>query len=232
MSTAYPPPSAKFQNLPCATTVLRPAVITVYLSAFPSRFTPPCSWRLYRGGTLLWDTTSEVRSRPRSFCALSEGWCVRLHTSGLDDPREAPNRSVRLCFWAWGKRLSLTTLVITLETHDFHYLKYLLKISGTWENSRKVIFWGLVIISVKYEQDKLYLLTDYIGNPWHHWQGARWRATGREHLLTCSHSSPPPAATWTCMTLSAATFNFPSVSWVQDTTQKSSHRPKLSSRFF
>lgn len=205
----------------------RLAVITVYLSAFPSRFTPPCSWRLHRRGTLLWDSASEVRSSPRSFCILSEGWCVRPHTSGLDDPRESHNRSVRLRFWARGKRLSLTTLMVTLETRDFYYLKCLLKISG----KQKSDILGLSRYLFQVWTERI-VLTDDIGNPWHHWQGARWRATGREHRLTSSHSSPPPPATWTCTTLSVATLNFSSVSRVQDTTQKSSHIPELPSRFF
>lgn len=156
VSTAYPLPLLNSRTFLVPPQSFGLAVITVHLPAFPSRCTPPCSSRLHRGATLLWHTASEVRSSPRSFCALSEGWCVRPHTSGLNNPREPHHRSVRLGFWAWGKHLSLTTLVVTLETCDFHYLKYLLKISGTWDNSRKVIFWGLVIISFKYEQDKLY----------------------------------------------------------------------------
>lgn len=90
---------------------------------------------------LLWNTISEVGGCPQYFRALSKGWCVRSHTSGLSQSERVPQQAhlrlkvsaeQRLCLGTWGKRPSLTSLVrrSCLKARDCHYLKYLLKTSG------------------------------------------------------------------------------------------------------
>ena len=120
-----------------------------------------------------------------------------------------------LGLWAWGKRPSLTSAERSshLNTRGSHYLKYLLKTSETEGDSSKAIFWGLCCYLFRVGTGQI-TLTEDIGDLWHHWQGARWRGTGRARLLP-THL-PSPVTTETLTTLSAPAFNFPPVPWVQD----------------
>lgn len=42
---------------------------------------------------LLWNTISEVGGCPQYFRALSKGWCVRSHTSGLSQSERVPQQA-------------------------------------------------------------------------------------------------------------------------------------------
>ena len=124
----------------------------------PCTLAASCSRRLHRDGALL-RHSSTTRGLG---CQVTRTWPLPIPGS----PRQAGSSdtdskgcrgyvctleaNVLLCPLGWGRRGGG---VSHLEAHDFHYLKYLLKTSGTYESSSTVVFWGLAIISFKYEHD-------------------------------------------------------------------------------
>lgn len=90
--------------------------------------TPPHSWHLYRGGTLLWDAL-----RSGAACNLAMHGQRLVCRATHEWPLIVPESHDRPGVWAWGKRPSLTSVVRSshLNACGFHYLKYLLKTSGT-----------------------------------------------------------------------------------------------------
>lgn len=107
--------------------LLQSSLSSLCTSQQPQR-TPPRSWHLYRGGTLLWDALRSgaacnlAMHSQRLVCRATHEW-----------PLIVPESHDRPGAWAWGKRPSLTSVVRSshLNARGFHYLKHPLKTSGT-----------------------------------------------------------------------------------------------------
>ena len=169
-------------------------VIVVYLSASPRGLTPPCSCCLYRGRHSLWG----VRSSPWCCCTWSEVGASGQTQVASNDPKSPSTGSLE----TKSKSRAEVGLVSWRQTFLSDLLGEKLTLWSMWLPLSEIPLGSLRNLREQQQTDiyrlSCYLLRvwigqialrDDIGNPWHHWQGASWRATGRPHLCH-GHGQP------------------------------------------
>lgn len=151
--------------------------------------------------------TLSGQEQPMVLLYMVRGWRIRPHTSGpiqrvpgqghwrlkaRAEQRLVALVSLRQMFFCdlFGEKLTLGSMWLPLSEIPLGNIRNL-------REQQQGDIWRLSCYLFRVWTGQI-ALTEDMGNPWHHWQGARWRATGRAHLLI---GSQPPAVTQPVTTL-------------------------------